>query len=212
MVDRAHSASNEDNITGVLLMDIKAAFPSVARGRLIHAMNAKGIDGNLIRWTASFLSDRTVEKVIQGNVLQSHSMEAGVLQGSPVSLILFAMHTAELIKWTEQTVQGGKGLSFIYDLTCVATGNDANQVVLTLEACAGESIEWASRRDIQFDTAKTEAALFTCRGGHKNHLRPKLTVRFKVGDGFVRFNKETTRLLGVWMDAHLISMSIATAA
>jgi hypothetical protein len=30
MVDRAHSAWKEDNITGVLLMDIKAAFPSVA--------------------------------------------------------------------------------------------------------------------------------------------------------------------------------------
>ena len=38
----------EDNITGVLLMDIEAAFPSVARGRLIHAMNAKKIDGDLI--------------------------------------------------------------------------------------------------------------------------------------------------------------------
>jgi hypothetical protein len=38
MVDRAHAAWKEDNITGVLLMDIKAAFPSVARGRLIHAL------------------------------------------------------------------------------------------------------------------------------------------------------------------------------
>jgi hypothetical protein len=98
MVNRAHSAWKEDNITGDLLMDIEAAFPSVAIGRLIHAINAKRIDGDLIQWTGSFLSDRTVEMVIEGNVRQSHPVEAGVPQGSPVSPILFAIHTAGLIK------------------------------------------------------------------------------------------------------------------
>jgi len=115
MVDWAHSAWKEDNITGVLLMHIKAAFPSLARGRLIHAMKAKRIDGDHIRWTESFLSDRTVEMVIEGNVLQSHPVDAGVPQGSPVSPILFAIHTAGLIKWVEERVQA-EGLSFVDDL------------------------------------------------------------------------------------------------
>jgi hypothetical protein len=48
MVERACAASKEDNITGVLLMDIKAALPSVGRGRLIHALKAKKIAGDLI--------------------------------------------------------------------------------------------------------------------------------------------------------------------
>jgi len=59
-VDRAHVAWTEGNVAGVLLMDIEAAFPSVARGRLVHAMKGKQIDGDLIRWTESFLSDSTV--------------------------------------------------------------------------------------------------------------------------------------------------------
>jgi hypothetical protein len=57
MVDRAHAAWREGSIAGVLLMDIKAAFPSVARGRMIHTMRGMGMDGDLIRWMASFLSD-----------------------------------------------------------------------------------------------------------------------------------------------------------
>jgi len=191
VVDRVHAAWKEDNIRGVLLMDIKAAFPSVARGRLIHAMKAKKIDGDLIRWTESFLSERTVEMVIKGNVLQSHPVEAGVPQGSPVSPILFAIHAAGLIKWVEERVQA-EGLSSVDDLGWVATGKDVNQAVKKLEACAAESIEWASRRDLQLNTAKTEAALFTHRRGHKKHLQPKLTAKIKVGDGFVRFNKEAT--------------------
>ena len=52
------------------------------------------------------------------------------------------------------------------------------------------------------DTAKTEAARFTCRRGHQKPLRPKHTAKSKVGDGFVQFNYKATRCLGVWMDAH----------
>jgi len=64
MVDRVHAMRKEDNITGVLLMDIKAAFPSVVRGRLIHAMNAKKRVGDRIRWTEKCLPARTMEMVI----------------------------------------------------------------------------------------------------------------------------------------------------
>jgi len=48
MVDRANSAWKEEKIAGVLLMDIKAGFRSVARQRLIYPMKAKGIDRDLI--------------------------------------------------------------------------------------------------------------------------------------------------------------------
>jgi len=202
-VERAHSAWKEDNIAGVLLMDIKEAFPSVARGRLIHAIKAEQIDGNHIQWTERFLSDRTVEMVIEGNVLHSHPLEAGIPQGSQVSPILFAIHTAGLMKWVEEGVQGVEGLSFVDDLGWVATGRNVHQVVRKLEACAGESIKWASRRDLKFDTVTTESALFTRSRGHKKHLRPKLTADIKEGDGFVWFNTEATRWLGVLMDAHL---------
>ena len=85
----------------------------------------------------------------------------------------------------------------------MATGSDVNQVVTIHQRCAPKSIEWASRRGLQFDTAKTEAALFTRRRGHKKHLRPKLTAKIRVGDGFIPFNSQATCWLGVWMDTHL---------
>jgi hypothetical protein len=114
-------------------MDIKAAFTRVAGGKLIHAMKAKKIDGDLIRWTKSFLSARALEIVNEGKVLQSHPGEAGVPQGSPLSPILVAIHTAGLIKWVEERVQA-KSLSFVDNLGLVATGQDVNQVVKRLEA------------------------------------------------------------------------------
>jgi hypothetical protein len=202
MVDRAHAAWRDGHIAGVLLMDIKAAFPSVAKGRLVNLMKVRQMDGDLMRWTETFLLERTVEMIIEGNAMERHPVEAGVPQGSPVSPILFAIYTAGLIKWVKEHASA-EGLSLVDDLGWVATGSDVNHVVTILERCAAKSVEWAIRRGLQFDSAKTEAALFKRRRGHKKHLRPKLTTKIRVGDGFIRFNRKPTRWLGGWMNAHL---------
>jgi len=104
-------------------------------------------------------------------------VEGGVPQGSLVSPILFAIYTSGLIKWVEGYVSEAEGLSFADDLGWGATGSDVNHVVSILERCAAKSIDWGSRRGLQFDTAKKEVALFTCRRGHRKHLRPKLTAK-----------------------------------
>jgi hypothetical protein len=136
-------------------------------------------------------------------VKERHQVAASIPQHSPVSPNLFAIHMSRLIKWVEVRVSRAEGLSFMDDVRCVATGNDINQVVRKLEACATVSIDWAARQELEFDTAKTEAALFTCRRGHKKHLRPKLTAIIRVRNGFVRCGREATRWLGVWIDAQL---------
>jgi hypothetical protein len=143
-----------------------------------------------------------VEMVIEGNEFQSHRLDTGFPQGSPVSLILISIQTAELIKWVEQTFHT-EGLSFVDGHGWVASGKDLNQVVENLEAGAAPSIEWASRRDLLFDTAKTDAELFTPRRGQKKHPGVELTSKIMVGNAFVRFNNEATQSLGVWMDTHL---------
>jgi hypothetical protein len=47
MVDRAGSAWTNRHITGVLHMDIVAAFPSLARGRLVNLTKIRQMDGDL---------------------------------------------------------------------------------------------------------------------------------------------------------------------
>jgi len=55
LVDQAHAAWTNGHITGMLHMDIKTAFPSVAKGRLVNLMKVRQMDGDHIRWTESFL-------------------------------------------------------------------------------------------------------------------------------------------------------------
>jgi len=126
-------------------MEIKAAFPSMVKGRLVNLRKVRQIDGDLIRWTESIPSDRTVQMILVGNAMVRHPVEAGVPQGSPVSPILFAIFTSGLIKWVEEYISAAEALSFVDDLRWMATGRDVNHVVSILKRCAARSIEWTSR-------------------------------------------------------------------
>jgi hypothetical protein len=144
MVDRIRAAWTHSHITGVLLMDIKAAFPRVAKGWLVNLMKVRQMDGDHIQWTESFLSKRTVQMIIQGNAMETHVVEARVPQSSHLSPILFVIYTSEQINWVEQYVSA-EGRSIVDDLGWEVTGSDVNQGVTTRERCAVKSINWESR-------------------------------------------------------------------
>ena len=132
----------------MLLLDIEAAFLSVAEGRLGSFIKVRQMDGDIIRWTEIFLSESMVDMVIKGNAMDREPVEAGVPQSSSVSLILFAIYTSGLIKWVTEDESEAEGLSFVHNLGWVATGSDVHHVVSILERCPVQSIEWASRRGL----------------------------------------------------------------
>jgi hypothetical protein len=57
MVDRAHATWKIGHRTAMLLMDIKAAFPTVANGWLVNLMKVRQMDGDLKEWTEGVLSE-----------------------------------------------------------------------------------------------------------------------------------------------------------
>jgi hypothetical protein len=57
MVDRAHGACRDVHTAGMLLMDIKAAFPRVAKGRLVNLVKVRQMEGYLRQRTESFLPE-----------------------------------------------------------------------------------------------------------------------------------------------------------
>jgi hypothetical protein len=115
-----------------------------------------------------------------------------VTQVSPASPILFAINTSGLINWIEEYKSAAEGQSFVDDLSWVAIGSDVNHVVLILERCTAKNIESASRRRLQFDTARSVTALFMPRRGHRKHLQPKLTAMIRVRNVSIRFNTQGT--------------------
>jgi len=43
-------------------------------------IKVRQMDGDLVQWTESFLSEPTVEMILEGNAVERHPVEAGVPQ------------------------------------------------------------------------------------------------------------------------------------
>lgn len=89
VMNRVEETWNQGKIAGLLLMDVKGAFDHVSRNQLLRRMRDMKVDGNLIKWVGSFMTDRRLQLVIDGHCGKEVNLECGVPQGSPVSPILF---------------------------------------------------------------------------------------------------------------------------
>ncbi len=50
----------EKKLAAALFMDVKETFDHVSKGQLFTQMIELGVDGDLVTWTGSFLTDRKV--------------------------------------------------------------------------------------------------------------------------------------------------------
>jgi len=83
------------------------------------------------------------------------------------------------------------------DVGWVAMGNDDNQVMRKLEACRRESIVWAERWEMKVDSAKSEAAHFTSRRGHKTHHASETNIEDTSGERLCQVHLGSDQEAGV---------------
>jgi len=181
LMKRVEEAWGRGNTAAVLLMDVKGAFPHVAKGNLIKIMEEMGFEADLVRWVESFMEDRKVIMSMDGKEGDSMDVETGVPQGSPVSPVLFVIYLSGLFGQVEEKEKecGSEGISFIDDVAWVVEGEDVGECTQRLERCAAETTIWAKKNACQFDIEKTEAMLFTRRRKNKE---PKMNARVRVGN------------------------------
>ena len=115
LIQKVHEIWENRQIAGALLINVKGAFDHVSRAVLVKKMADLGIDDDLIGWTQSFLTDRWVELVIDGYITPKHKVETGILQGSPVSPILFLIYISEVFFQVESQLPQITCLSFMDD-------------------------------------------------------------------------------------------------
>jgi len=202
LMKRVEEAWGRGNTAAVLLMDVKGAFPHVAKGNLIKRMEEMGFQADLVRWVESFMEERKVMMLMDGKEGDSMDVETGVPQGSPVSPVLFVIYLSGLFGRVEEKDEecGSEGISFVDDVAWVVEGEDVGECTQRLEGCAKEAQIWAKENACQFDIEKTEVILFTRKRSNKE---PKMKAKIRVGSHEVPYNKEATRWLGVWLDSML---------
>jgi len=136
LMNRTQKAWSERKVAGALFMDVKSAFNNVNKALLGNRMEELGLEADLIRRTMSFMSDRRVKLVLDGEVGESNAVDTGVPQGSPVAPILFVTYLG-IFDAVEKAAPGISGLSFVDDIGWWVKGRNDGEVVEKLSGSSG---------------------------------------------------------------------------
>ena len=87
-------ALDKHMLVDCIFIDFNKAFDSVCHNKLFNKMAAYGIDGNLLGWINSFLSDHKQRVLVNNCYSEWFNV---ILQGSVLGLILFLLYINDIV-------------------------------------------------------------------------------------------------------------------
>ena len=117
------SMLDEGKYVDVIYFDFAKAFDSVPHQRLLVKIKSYGIDGKVLNWISSFLSNRQQRVVLNGYKSAWTNVLSGVPQGSVLGPLLFVLYINDLPKCLNKC----KVKMFADDLKLYSS-NDGNKI------------------------------------------------------------------------------------
>lgn len=189
----------------LVLLDLSCAFDTVCHDYLINRLkNDLGIQGNVLQWFSSYLSNRTSTVCVDdcSSILQE--MHFGLPQGSvvgPLGFTLYVLPIGHIIR--------SYGLQFhmyaddVQLYTCFEPKNPLSitRALNQLSSCIDALKLWMKHNMLMLNEDKTE--FFVATTSHLMRSLPPVSLR--VGDKLIN-PSDTVRNLGVLFDSQM-SMS-----
>lgn len=147
---------NHHKSTGMVLLDVKAAFDSVWHEGLVFKMIRLNFPVQLTKIILSFLSSRTFKVYIGSYYSERYSITAGCPQGSCLSPVLYNLYTADFPQLDYCT------LSIFADDTAVLSSDIlATNIIYKLQRALTEILSYFNKWKIMLNSEKTQAIYFT---------------------------------------------------
>lgn len=162
---------NTGKSTGMILLDIKAAFDSVWHNGLIYKMIKLNFPIHIIKIIHSFLSERFFNVYIGSSYSTQKEITAGCPQGSCLSPILYNIYTADF-----PNLDGCVTSIFADDTALLSSGVIATDVVCNLETALIDVHSYFTKWKILVNPEKTQAMYFSRR--RKQCFLPQQPITF----------------------------------
>lgn len=197
VTERASFGFNQNQTTGMVLLDIEKAFDSVWHDGLIHKLYKLDFPIYLVKIIVSFLKNRKAYVSINKAKSDLFDIPAGVPQGSLLSPLIFNIFINDI------TIPMNCDIAIYADDTaiiCQAPWYNATLLKSRLEIALSEISEFFNDWKIKINSSKTEFIFFTKSTLMRRALSENIKPTF-MGETFEW--KETVRYLGVHLDSRL---------
>lgn len=126
-------AIKEGKIVSLLLLDAAGAFDTVNPTRLLQNMPMARIHPAIVQWVASFLSDRSTCIRLPEYTSSIRGVRVGILQGSPISPILYLFYNAPLLHRLSTPTYRTLGTGYVDDITNSVANNTIKKNISELQ-------------------------------------------------------------------------------
>jgi hypothetical protein len=124
VVNNIGAALNRGNYCIGIFLDLRKAFYTCSHDILLKKLSKLGVKGTTLAWFSSYLSNRTQQVNVNGNLSSQLEITYGVLQGSILGPLLFLCYINDIYTSTELAT-----FLFADDTTCLAEHNNLSDLV-----------------------------------------------------------------------------------
>ena len=134
----------------MVFLDVSKAFDRVYRKGLLYKLQCLGIEGNLLNWTESYLTDRYQRVVISGQTSDWASTNAGGPQGSILGPLLFLVFINDIVNDLESVP-----FFFADDTSLLNSFSDCNRALSIINNDRTTLADWAAQWQFEFHAKKS---------------------------------------------------------
>ncbi|MBW0506596.1 hypothetical protein O181_046311 [Austropuccinia psidii MF-1] len=157
-----HHKWREGKMVMGIFLDVKSAYPSVQKERLIHKLEKKGCPSYLCLIINSFLSNRTTRLKLNTFISQKFQIPNSLPKGSPILVALYLLYNSNILLLNPPSLNKDKiSLAYIDDVTHLLAITDFQYGEDAANEVMARSRNWGSRYGAIFDEKKTYFILFT---------------------------------------------------
>ena len=191
---------DKGKVTGMILLDLSAAFDTVNHTVLINTLISLGVNGKALQWFKSYLTLHSQGVRINGCLSDFLPLQCGVPQGSVGGPTMFMLYLTGL---RNIFLQHSLSYHIYADDIQIYTSfkpnrNDAASAIHNLERCVDDVHIWLNSHSLKLNLAKCEFIMY----GSKPQLE-KISINSVTLAGHVVPSSTACRNLGVFLDSHM---------
>ena len=174
-----------------VFLDVKGAFDNLVHRQILQGLSKAKINGNLMKFTLSYLSDRKIAVTVGQERSKEIEVERGVPQGSVLGPDYYNVGEFD-IPLEDNNCKGG---IFADDNNTWTIQNTVEEAEKVVQETLDQIELWSLGIDLDFEPSKAKVMLFTS----KRNIRPPLLTLF--GEELLVTNCH--KVLGIHIDDKL---------
>ena len=174
-------------------LDVKGAFPSVVRTRLLSNLRRRGVPEEIISFVSSFLLNRSCFLVVDGVKSERMATDCGLPQGSPLSPILYIFYNADLGAILRSKTSSS--VIYIDDVFAMFSARSTETLAKLIHSFLPRVSKWSRDHSSEMEPTKSHVIAFFNTDTHP--LPPIFLDEIEIPQS------RSLTLLGVILDAKL---------